>query len=252
MKIGEKEWNIFALILFLLFILTNIPLIGFIATMVLIYATVYPSFQKGIKYGVIDILQSLIFAVAALIVIGLVLQTSSPLDINVSCSMRPYMERGDFIILKGFENTNIPTITLANYSDWRKIDVLKKPCNVTVSDRKISRLCTYGVEYNNTTIYENRENPIIIYSPRKNDTFVETGNIVHRVFAKITTPEGDFLLTKGDNNLSLDQEAGNEPVAIKQVHGQILFKIPYIGYVKLFAFGLINPPPECAILVEQN
>jgi len=252
MNLGERELNIIAVLLFLIFIVTKISIFGFIATLILIYATIYPSFKRGIKHGIIDLLQSIIFAVVVLFLLGIFLQTSAPLDVNVSCSMRPAMERGDLIVLRGFESNNLPTIELANYSDWRKINVLKRPCNVTIAGKRILRICSYAIEYNGTTIYENHSNPVIIYEPKETDYFAATGSIVHRVFALLISDGKRYVLTKGDNNIMLDQEAGNEPVSLDRIKGQIVFQIPYLGYVKLFAFGQIEPPPECEIVIEEQ
>lgn len=252
MKIGERELNIAAAILFLIFIITKSPLFGFLATLILIYSTIYPSFQKGIKNGIIDLIQSFIFAFAVLFVLGVLLQTSAPLDINVSCSMRPVMERGDLIILKGFDAQGVPTIQLENYTDWKKINVLKRDCNVTVGEKRYIKLCSHAVEYNGTTIYENFSNPVVIYQPKETDYFASTGSIVHRVFVRLVTSDGkEYLLTKGDNNMKLDQEAGNEPVSMDRVKGNIILQVPYVGYIKLFAFGQLEAPAECAINLER-
>lgn len=55
--------------------------------------------------------------------------------------------------------------------------------------------------------------------------------IVHRV---IEDQDGDFI-TKGDNNAADDITLGitDNPVSIEQVHGKSIFKLPYLGWVKI-------------------
>ena len=84
---------------------------------------------------------------------------------------------------------------------------------------------------------------------KNNDVIVfETsgGLIVHRAALSINDDDGKLLfLTKGDNNQALDQEGPFSPVEKKDIHGTLLFKVPFVGYLKLLLFGQFETPDGC-------
>lgn len=58
-----------------------------------------------------------------------------------------------------------------------------------------------------------------------------SGRTTHRVVEVIETDDGTAFRTKGDAN----EEADRSPVPAEQVIGQVMFHVPYAGYVTVFA-----------------
>ncbi len=94
------------------------------------------------------------------------------------------------------------------------------------------------------------EGDVIVYSLGKNYLFGRLGDIVHRAIVKINVGNESFYLTKGDNNNIFDIEFTdgqyyNIPPNKKDVKGKIVFKVPYLGYYKLFLTPYLSENEIC-------
>lgn len=103
--------------------------------------------------------------------------------------------------------------------------------------------CTKSIRIGGVEVRENLSNDVIVYGHPAGDAF--QGETIHRVYAKIRVGDRVFYLTKGDNNEQLDIQFGNVPVSEDRVVGKVLFRIPFIGYVKLFLWGQFSLPSGC-------
>jgi len=117
-------------------------------------------------------------------------------------------------------------------------------------------ICVKSIEYvgeeNGKEYFINKNNSVLVYAPKQDDLFSLTGDIIHRIYLKIDSPSGSYYLTKGDNNAVFDlqmysdtYEMGNSLVTEEQAKGVVLFRIPYLGYAKLFLFGMWTEPMGC-------
>lgn len=200
-----------------------------------------------IIYWIVYLLYSLLLAFIIFKLLGLFLGTSLPLATVVSGSMEPSFYRGDIMVIKSAKNLNAEVITIdqeiktKNLSEFSKMEYSKNQ---------------YGVNEVEKIIINNQE--VIVKDAIKNNNSVVvyksnlTGrDIIHRVVLIIDAEDGEFVLTKGDNgetNYIIDQDcavSGNYivngclhiyPIETKDLLGKKLFKIPYIGYLKLFLF----------------
>ena len=103
--------------------------------------------------------------------------------------------------------------------------------------------CTKAIVVGGQRITENLQNDIIVYSPAPSDVF--KGETIHRVYAKVKVDGSIYYLTRGDNNEQLDLQYGNSPIPPERVVGKALFRVPYLGYLKLFLFGFWEEPAGC-------
>ena len=114
--------------------------------------------------------------------------------------------------------------------------------------------CVAWLEVGGQKYYENLSNDVVVYAPQGGEYYAEVGDIIHRAFIRLQTPDGStYFLTKGDNNPVFDvqvyDEKGglrNSPVPLSRFKGRVLLQIPYIGYLKLFISpGAIMTPEGC-------
>lgn len=191
--------------------------------------------------------------------LGLLLGTTSPLVIVVSGSMEPVLYRGDVVILLGAkpEEINAPLVELG------------EPTLQGVAFEEIG-----SIEFNPQTGNAQKiafKNGKSIGISTEGDTIVYFSSlrreqIIHRAVAKLKAADGYYLLTKGDNlktNKTIDQDCGKVisyyvsgtdvpiggfpekgcislyPIPAESIDGKALFKIPFIGYVKLIVFDEI-------------
>lgn len=117
---------------------------------------------------------------------------------------------------------------------------------------KKDTICVKNIEYNNQTYLIDKSSDILVYAPKKDDLFALTGDIIHRVYLKINSPNGTYYLIKGDNNAVFDLQMysesygrGNSLVNQEQTKGVVILRIPYVGYAKLFLFGMWAEPQGC-------
>lgn len=74
----------------------------------------------------------------------------------------------------------------------------------------------------------------------------------HRIVAITGTGGNEMITTKGDANNSADPTQ----TPLSEVHGKVLFSVPYLGYVLNFArqplgFALLVGVPALAIIIEE-
>lgn len=208
-----------------------------------------PLLQNAI-YQLVYLLVALLTALLIYGIASVALQTSSPIVIVVSESMEPQLFRGDLVVLHGvsFENLKADLVNLDYsienqfFNDFASIDYETNTISFKDSNQ-IARLKT--------------DNDIIVY----NSTLLGR-QIIHRAQAKISSTNGDFVLTKGDNektNATLDQDCGKvivlpitssptpqlrvekacvNPLAPSRsdVLGKSLLRVPLVGCFKLWLF----------------
>ena len=124
-------WGLYILIILSIaaYVIFSNPAFGAIA-FVLIIITLVAEFrtsikEEGARKSLYEVLAALVAVVVIWLVLGIVLQTTSPLNVVASCSMLPTMHRGDLVILHGIPNMtsfiashDIPVVNVseANFS----------------------------------------------------------------------------------------------------------------------------------------
>jgi len=103
--------------------------------------------------------------------------------------------------------------------------------------------CTKSISVKGQRIEPNVSNDIIVYGPSAGNVFA--GETIHRVLAKLNVDGKYYYLMKGDNNEQLDIQYGNVPAPQEKEVGKVVFRMPYVGYLKLFLFGFLGTPPGC-------
>ena len=125
---------------------------------------------------------------------------------------------------------------------------------VTNKGDRMAGPCVEWLEVNGTRYAENLNNDVVVYQPLPTDVYARTGDIIHRAFLLVKTPDGkEYVLTKGDNNPIFDMQVfdeaagiGNKPVDVARVKGRIVVTMPVVGYLKLFITpGAIATPDGC-------
>ncbi|MCC7552430.1 hypothetical protein KO317_02065 [Candidatus Micrarchaeota archaeon] len=122
----------------------------------------------------------------------------------------------------------------------------------------INTICVKNIEFKEKIYELNKTNDIMVYEPKKEDLFALTGDIIHRVYLKINSPQGEYYLIKGDNNAIFDlqmhsstYQRGNSLVSKQQSKGIVILRIPYVGYAKLFLFGMWVEPQGCESFIVE-
>jgi signal peptidase I len=205
-------------------------------------------FKSKIIYWVAYILFSFLLAYLFYLLLSIILGVSMPLAIVVSSSMEPNLHRGDLVILTKAKNLNIEVIELDyNISNLDLKDFLK--LNFKTNEYGLKEIDSLELD-NNKIIYieDTKNNDIIVYKSN-----VKPIDIIHRAIVYFKAKDGDFVLTKGDNNKTnrlIDQDCNINsntgltenlclniyPTSINSVKGKLIGKIPYIGYIKLGFF----------------
>ena len=115
--------------------------------------------------------------------------------------------------------------------------------NVTYAGANLLEVSTSSISILNTTITPNYTRPIVVYKTSSQDTF--SGDIIHRVYAIISSRGNYYFLTKGDNNQALDIQFGNYPSQSSSILGYVVMDVPVVGYVKLLLSGQLAPVAGC-------
>lgn len=255
---------------------------------------------SGVKAELGETRVAVYFALGLWFGAGFLLQTSSPINAIVSCSMLPNMERGDLVILQGGE-INAPTVRMSSAEAasigsgaivrYRNESVavngsLYAHCVYSREDPLCGRFvaspeeffemhgplvfrygrcerhypetgasnfgpCTSGVYYNGERASAGLVGDTVVYVPKETDVFARSGDIIHRVMLKIETPTGEHYVIKGDNNPVADVQifdyrfGGNSLADQSQLKGKVLFRVPYLGYFKLFLSGFVEEGESC-------
>lgn len=120
------------------------------------------------------------------------------------------------------------------------------------SSESVRTPCVTSVSCNGKEYRANISNDIVVYQPNNGDLFSYTGDIIHRVYLKISVENQGYVLTKGDNNNVFDiqfydygRALANTPVPEKNLKGANILAIPYVGYFKLFISGYVDEPVYC-------
>jgi hypothetical protein len=131
----------------------------------------------------------------------------------------------------------------------------------------VNDVCVKSVTMKGEEFYENFSNDVVVYAPPENSVFA--GSTIHRVLLKVSVEGKLYYLIKGDNNEVLDVQAPsrgvdagngrcvfftdareNKPVPQENIEGRVIFKVPYVGYLKLFLWGYLGTPSGCDMVVE--
>jgi signal peptidase I len=175
--------------------------------------------------------------------------------IVVSESMQPALYRGDIVFLQGLKPAEIKAqeinvffpVNGMEFSEFAK-------AYYTPSQASSIGFEIKSIEVNDKNYFPNKQGDIIVYYSIPNNE-----QIIHRAILKINSPEGTFLLTKGDNsatNFSFDQDkfcvrTNNPdgtfgvkcfssitkfPVNAELIDGKAVFTIPMLGCVKVWVF----------------
>lgn len=236
----------------LAFSLTREPVFamaGFLFLLGLLVQDLLPSkWSAGeVRKTALELVYALLLALGVWFGLQFVLGTSAPIDVVTSCSMLPNLERGDMIVVQG-AMPRAPSLEFTDTVDNLRdgLQVGKNSCRVVVAGNAVDAVCTRTLFYKGRTLELDRSNDVILFDapPRFH------GLIVHRVFARVSNGTHEFYLTKGDNNLGLDQETGFLPVAPADVKGVVRGRIPLLGFLKLFLFMQFEEPPGCKQLVQ--
>jgi len=261
--------------------------------------SIYFDIKEGVKKsGVVGYLKDFIISVLVIVLFWfasiIILQTPSPYDAVASCSMLPYLQRGDAVVLKKADLTKVAPVIDVNssfiqdlFSEFKNQEVCAA-CNETVcsitqipensnffvysfKERKIvkSKLnitcgectqifsngsiqkipCFKFLTIGNKKIFPNSNNSIIVYETSSSDSM--EGPIIHRAVVVLNASNNYFVLTKGDNNPDLDFQYGVAPKNSSSIIGEVIFRIPILGYAKLFLFGQFSQPVGCNFIIKS-
>jgi signal peptidase I len=266
-----------------------------LATFALLVFVFYEEFFTQ-KNALKEMISSIAFALGAWLLLSFLLNTSSPINVVTSCSMLPDLERGDLIILKGEGDYNTQATqfdenlsrvqyspySLGNGQSSAKIILptangnpvfqpAVKTCTRSRGGQTYQVACLDYASIANAKSYPSKANDVLVF---ESDT--AAGLIIHRSLAKINAKDGEYYLTKGDNNQFPDQISGfplikrqemrqvlfnipilgvvgldknNDVIYAKEndvkIKGKVLLRIPYVGYAKLFLFLQFATPAGC-------
>ncbi|NPA22190.1 MAG: hypothetical protein GXN92_01255 [Candidatus Micrarchaeota archaeon] len=95
----------------------------------------------------------------------------------------------------------------------------------------------------------------IIYKPLPDSLFGPYGLVVHRALFALCNSTECLYFTKGDNNNVFDfqyyfHNLGNPPVKEEQIVGKVIFRIPYLGYPRIFLSGYVQEDPYCKVTLK--
>src|SRR3989344_5475180 len=212
---------------------------------------------------VIYLVSALVFAWLIYTLLGLILMTPSPMVIVVSGSMEPVMYRGDVIVMQGVSPENIT----AEYTELLLPTLRETPMSAFASAEGVPPASLFFINGERIPITEKGD--VVVYN---STSFRNLGQpVIHRVVAKVRAEDGLYLITKGDNNNVTDQDCGGViagrpdhecktfyPIPADEISGRALFKIPFVGYVKLLIFDDLTalifgcPKNSASVLCRQG
>ena len=305
--LGEiKNYYFLILILLILYILTKSLLFGILAGLTIFFFFFFEIYQgiksHGIKKEIFEIFVALGLAAAVWFGMGFLLNTPSPINAIVSCSMLPSYERGDLIILEGgkiktnyfeyngkikeiLDNPSVyyreqkldlnysiyvyciynkqedicqifktePNLFYEKYGPIKlKYDLCKK--YYKKNDLIFQTPCIKKAYYDTKEIPFSKDLDLIVYTPKKTEMYGELGgDIIHRSVFAIKSNDGIYYFTKGDNNPIYDFQLSDPMKGYRnlapnqeQLKGRVIFKIPYVGNVKLVI------TPQVLLLNEEQ
>jgi len=204
--------------------------------------------QKKILFWIIYIAFAFIFAYLLYRISGLILNNTTPFATVVSASMEPRFYRGDVVILTAPKNLKATTATIdinLAEKDLKEFAEL----SYKINEYGLEQIDSIKIGDTNIAINDIYSNDIIVYHSN-----IRGIDIIHRIVAYIHANDGNFIITKGDNNktnriidedCNIDRETGIPqnaclniyPIPVDKIKGKMIGKVPYIGYAKLFLFG---------------
>ncbi len=236
------------------YIILKRPIFGIISLILLLAlflkdALPASSDSKSVKRSVYELGIALFGALAVWYGLGFLLQTATPIDVVTSCSMLPALDRGDIIILQGGD-ISAKEVTINKQVEFK--DFIKSECAIREMASGIERkeACTSGLIVDGKSYAFDTTGDIVVYEP--NNAYKDLGLVVHRVALKINFNGNFSYLIKGDNNPSPDVFGISSDFAKReQMHGKVILRIPYLGYLKLFLSMQFDEPANCKYIVEQ-
>jgi signal peptidase I len=129
-------------------------------------------------------------------------------------------------------------------------------CTREINKNVLKEPCVKSVTINNKNYEIKNKGDIIVYRPDKNTLFSNVGDIVHRAVIEIEDKGNVYYLTKGDNNNIFDIQfynngLFNKPVKKEHVLGKVIFRIPYLGYYKLFITPYLQEDDYCKAALKN-
>jgi signal peptidase I len=174
-------------------------------------------------------------------VFAFLLGTSSPLVIVYSGSMEPSLYRGDIVVLSAASEVSVKSVDVNFELSGVGFFDFAKP----IYGFESGRYKSVGFRMNGQDFFYDRSGPVVVYYSK---SYGE--DIIHRAVFKFRAPDGDFVLTYGDNNQAADQECNNAMILVDNcispslvkvgsLKGKYLFHLPFLGYLKLIIFDEI-------------
>ncbi len=180
-------------------------------------------------------------------VLAFLLGTSAPLVIVYSGSMEPVLYRGDVAILTGANSPELKEATV-DFPVWgrRFLDFAQPVFSADSKGRKKAS----GARISGAEHSFDPKGPIVVYFSK-----IRQQDIIHRAVLKIRAPDGEFLVTFGDNNPTFDQDCPQGSlqcisptlIPVKELRGKYLFHVPLAGHLKLIVFDDLPRFARCAI-----
>ncbi|MFH1210031.1 MAG: signal peptidase I [archaeon] len=149
--------------------------------------------------------------------LGLLLGTSHPVVAVVSNSMEHngnfdqwYQEKGEwYITFRNYSKDEMKEWKLHNGFNKGDIIVLKSGKNINIGD-------------------------VVVFKGNSNNP------IIHRVVNKWIEDGKTYYQTKGDNNNDSFPQLGENKISQEEIIGKAMFKIPFLGYVKIIFTEIIG------------
>lgn len=190
----------------------------------------------------VNILFAAIFAYLIYLILGLLFGSTSPLVIVFSASMEPNLYRGDVIALGAVNENHYfgPEVTINKNIENESTLAYANP---VYNGNKLSQI----IFEDGTIITPDKNGEIIVYN-----SFPYNLPIIHRSIVKINALDGEFVLTKGDNqntNPTFDSDCGQvsflkgqsekscitfKATKIDEIYGVAFGRVPFLGCIKLW------------------
>lgn len=192
---------------------------------------------------IVNALFALLFAYIIYSALGFAFGTSSPLVIVYSGSMEPTFYRGD-----------VMGLAHASSSDNFGVEVTlpRNISGVPTADYASPKYSPSGLDSiyfkdANVSLAPNKSGNVVVYQ-----SYPYGLPIIHRAVVEIHALDGDFILTKGDNQLTnptFDEDCGAisgtrsqkgcisfYAIPVSSLQGKSFFTIPKVGCLKLWLF----------------
>ena len=242
-KLNESMQLIIFLISFLILSFLVLSVFGYTPVLLfsifLLYVYLF-FFEKEERVTLaIYILFAFIFAfILYYFILSFLLGTNSPLVIVFSGSMEPFLYRGDVVVLTA-ANTLIMKEAIVDFPIKDKL--LSEYAMIGSRKNSLGVLRQASIKIGEKEFEFDEQGPIVVYY-----SDLQTRDIIHRAVLKIVAPDGDFVITLGDNNTRIDQDCrgapsrftciNSAPILEDYIKGKYLIHIPFIGQVKLLFF----------------